>query len=143
MTENSRQSGARKIANADRICQAVKKYWYLRPEKDECARAMSTAPLVSLSFRFSPYLVSPRARTLTPNFPRFNPNLTDSPTVCLEYTGTRISTVSRDCLVAPAKPVERNLAEYASISSVVSNANYPQYFKITRQGCPLLGQGSK
>lgn len=103
-----RQEGG--IRSTDRICQAMKKYRWLSQTKDECIGTMSTATLFfSLSLSFF-------SCTLTPNFPHFNPNLTDSPTVRLEYTErTRISAFPWDCLVRGKAPGTK-FAECTSIS---------------------------
>ena len=102
------------IRSADRICQAMKKYRWPGPAKDECIGTMSTGHVAFLSLSLSLF-----SCTLTPNFPHFNPNLTDSPTVCLEYTGqrerTRISPFPSDPLVRGKAPGTKS-AECASAS---------------------------
>ena len=108
------------IRRADRICQAMKKYRWPGPAKDECIGTMSTSHVVSLSLSLSLSLfLSLFSCTLTPNFPHFNPNLTDSPTVRLEYTGqrerTRISPFPSDPPVRGKAPGTKS-AECASAS---------------------------
>lgn len=111
LTGETRKGGKRGgIRSTDRICQAMKKYRWLSQTKDECIGTMSTA---TLFFSLSLSLFS---CTLTPNFPHFNPNLTDSPTVRLEYTErTRISAFPWDCLVRGKAPGTK-FAECTSIS---------------------------